>query len=265
MGLDINLYRCINKKEYEIKEKLADEICQNTIQNYFKKTGVEKYNMLNEEQKVAVDEELKKEYSKIGVDENGIPFEPSMKPDVKASELYPKHTFERGYFRSSYNIHGFNHVLPQYLGEEINLYSIFDKNTDEFYFTPDWNKSLNNVNEAIKKFNSKRGEKFHIVDEVLIRKDLNVSSTLEAIEIFKKKKNTSNFYCSEGNFYLNKPLTVKALIPGKSFFSSCVYVVYEESEENINFFMQALEIVKETIEYVLSTGNPEYYHLSWSS
>jgi len=41
----------------------------------------------------------------------------------------------------------------------------------------------------------------------------------------------------------------------------CVYVV---TESDNSWYLQALEIVRETIEYVLSRENKEQYYLHWS-
>ena len=66
-----------------------------------------------------------------------------------------------------------------------------------------------------------------------------------------------------GDFYFNEPQKVLAIIPGKQVLlgeRDCVYVV---TESDNTWYNNALEIVKETIEYVLSQENKEQYYFEY--
>jgi len=52
---------------------------------------------------------------------------------------------------------------------------------------------------------------------------------------------------------------VRAVIPGKE----DIYIVHKDS--GLGWYVEALEIVVETIEYVLNQPDPETYYLVWSS
>lgn len=58
--------------------------------------------------------------------------------DKHPSTVYPDHLFNRRYLRSSYNSGGFNHAVPEYLGEPgTDLHWIFEPvrgGTDEYSF-----------------------------------------------------------------------------------------------------------------------------------
>jgi hypothetical protein len=61
-----------------------------------------------------------------------------------------------------------------------------------------------------------------------------------------------------------EPLKVLAMIPGIQTVLGtrpCIYVV---TESDNTWYLQALEVVRETIEFVLSQEDKELYYLHWS-
>ena len=67
-----------------------------------------------------------------------------------------------------------------------------------------------------------------------------------------------------GHFFRNEPMRVRAAIPGVHFGRPCVWAVYEDSDENMRWYEQALEIVIETCDYVLAQGDAQKFWLHWS-
>jgi len=188
---------------------------------------------------------------------------------------YPKHYFKIGYFRSSYNESGINTVLGNAIGTD--LYDIFDVGADSYVVSPNWEMALIKVNKAIKDYTelieSPMGK--YSVTTIHNFTRGNVKNPKEALDVFreeleKKKKDDRTFdsyICSLGNFYLGSPLKVAGIISGSGtgFREGETYVIYEmDKEAEGDFYLQALEIVQETIEYVLAQKDKLKYYLHWS-
>jgi hypothetical protein len=116
---------------------------------------------------------------------------------------YPDHYFKIGYFRSSYNESGINRILKNMDLPTLN--EVFNISDVEYYFQPDWQKALENVESLIVEFQKKGAYR--------------------------------------------------------------VRAVYPENfgnEVDNSWYIQALEIVKETCKLVLSKEDKEKYYLRWS-
>lgn len=203
----------------------------------------------------------------------------------KDSVKHPKSYFKIGYFRSAYNSGGFNSVLQRAIGKD--LYYIFEPPKNAGKFKPDWNKAWERCTEVINEFDifSKRignvnvmtiSERMYSEDVVLSEKD----ATDAFIRVRDEETHGFNSFISkDGHFYLDG-IKCLAFIPGKNPFGyKCVYVFYELLEDDEKnelglkglgtyaFYKQALEIVLETIEYVLNipTKERKLLKLSWSA
>jgi hypothetical protein len=179
------------------------------------------------------------------------------------STKYPEHYFKIGYFRSSYNSSGINGVLDN-LGVD-NLYSIFPKEKEAYVFRPNWEESLVKVKSALALLREKEKEGAFNADHVSTLSQ--AKSDKEAIELFMRARQDhkgadyANFTCRDGAFYLNGT-EIFAVIPGVNLLGvRGAYIVYKQPLE---FYTQALEIVIETIEWVLSQKDPLDYCLRWS-
>jgi hypothetical protein len=203
------------------------------------------------------------------------------------SKKYPEHLFKIGYFRSSDNDDG----LEKYLGELIGkspLQTIFDPK-DDGEFQPDWVAAKKIVQSFIKRFDEvfKNGTfcAFYIhPDPLLVKTMTGVDSDAlpggenEARELLKKhlsehKKllgehtaDTNEVFeygSSEGYFNFNpEPVKVRAIIPGRDVSNQIgFYVIYEGID--MDWYRQALEIVEETIDYVLAQPDPHKFYLCW--
>jgi len=193
------------------------------------------------------------------------------------SAKYPKHYFKIGYFRSSYNENGINTVLGTLIN--MDLYDIFEKEKDDYVVVPNWVSVLHKTNEAIKKYtehlNSPVGK--YAITTIYGFNRGGAKSKDDAFDIFKKQfeahaKNAptsfDSYSCNDGTFYLGEPLKVVGVIKGRGtgIHSDEDYIIFEKDEKIIedDFYLQALEIVKETIEYVLAQKDDKKYYLHWS-
>jgi hypothetical protein len=265
MGLDIYLsyYRDYNQSKANEKKY---EIISEDIWNEVKEQEGED---LCEKTKKRVCDYLNKEAEKLGLCEWGEDITHRDRIELD-SKLYPEHGFKIGYFRSSYNGSGINNLLRD-LGIP-DLYDIFCHDDDEYEFVPDWANALNVVQEAIVQLKKDKGYRVETISANMFSPDDVAKNPLEAMELFKKQLNEKkskdfNWYSNkDGHFYMdNKGLEVHGLIPGKDFIDRpCTYVVFKVKDGN-KYYLQALEIVKETIEYVLAQENPQAYYLRWSA
>jgi len=199
------------------------------------------------------------------------------------SRKYPEHYFKIGYFRSSYNEWGLNSVLRKTVNKD--LYYIFEPK-NRYTFKPKWEKSREKCIEVINEFEQfieKLGNVavFHISPLMFSSPDHTYpKNEKEVIDIFLQNRDNrrngtfKNYSNRNGSFYLDG-LKCFAFIKGKDYCEKdCVYIVYEpnfvdkKENEDTNVYKnytKALEIVLETIDYVLESG-PERkkYTLHWS-
>ena len=185
------------------------------------------------------------------------------------SKKYPNHLFKIGYFRSSYNEGGINNYLRR-LGFK-DLYELFNYKEQKIpYVKPNWIKVLQNVNQEIQDikayFALDKMSKYDVTELSFFNGETFKNSE-EALTYFKKEilKNNGSYGSKQGHFFLDNPLSIYAIMYGKNCIGSpCVYVIFERELSDFAFYIEALEIVQETIEYVLSQPDPDKYKLIWS-
>lgn len=260
MGLDIYLYRYDNyEKTRELEEKYND-----FSNKAWEDAG--EYDSLTEEQKDELRSKCKEHANSLGLDDWGSD-ETTREQIEEPHPLYPDHYFKIGYFRSSYNSGGIERILRN-LGLP-TMSDIFDNN-GEYQFQPNWEESLVRCEQAIEMFKEKGSYRVDHVSANMFSPP-KIHSEKEALDIFMEeltkqrfgdeKYNYSNI---NGEFSFHEPQKVLAMIPGtyKLFNEQpCVYVV---TESDNTWYIQALEIVRDTIKYVLSKENKEQYYLHWS-
>ena len=261
MGLDVYLYRYNNFEKTKIyEEKYSAE--SEKIWDY----GDRKYEDLTEGEKEEARKKCKEYAQMLGLDEDG---EDSInKTNIEIpSKKYPEHYFQIGYFRSSYNESGINRILSNSIG--ITLYDLFPHNDEDYDFQPNWSQSLLLVKKAHDQFSNflkKNGHTsvFTINDYQLPKQKIDAQEAMKIFceEFHKGERSFGSFSNHHGDFFLDKPLLVRALIPAGGD-STGVHVIYDG--EDLSFYIQALEIIMETCEYVLSQPDPEKYYLHWSS
>lgn len=259
MGLDIYLYKYENFEETTRKERLHEDFSNKLWE------GLE-YSELSEEQKEELREKNKAHAKSLGLDEWGSDETGKEKVERK-HEKYPDHYFSLGYFRSSYNDSGIERILRN-MGLP-TLSDVFQHEDEQYHFKPNWEESLKRINSLIEDFSKKGAYRVHSVSENMFREST-VGSAKDALSVFleevekSKEGGPESYSNSNGEFYLDEPLKVIGMIPGFQNIigtRKCVYVITES--DNI-WYIQALEIVRDTIQFVLDQEEKEKYYLHWS-
>lgn len=270
MGLDIYLYRYNNLQLSTEKEAEYEKISEAIWEKYGP------YEDLSDEQKEAIRNENQEAALSMGLDKDGSDSSNYERVETNSSK-YPDHYFNMGYFRSSYNESGIERILAN-LGVP-GLAEIFEPG-GEYYVSPDWDLSLERTKSALELLRTKPAYRCFGVGYNEFKgspSNYPVKNEADAMNVFMKEleKNAQkpadsefyNYSNSEGEFFFGENIKVVALVPGvkKRIFVDeylpCVNVIYESSNE---WYIQALEIVIETIEFVLSQENKNQYYLRWS-
>ena len=262
MGLDVYLSYYTNYEQSKKNEADYEAYSENLWETVRSVEGDD----LSEESKKKIWELLEAEAVKYDVDKYGCDLKYHTRIEEN-SKLYPEHYFKIGYFRSSYNGSGINSILRDL--QIPDLYDIFSPE-GEYEFRPNWHLALSTVQESITLLEKDKGYRVETVSANLFAPDDVPVSPAAALEIFhaqlKEKHGAHNWYSNKhGQFYLDKKgLTVHGMIPGKDMFQRpCSYVVYKQKDAN-KYYLEALAIVKETIEFVLAQKDPQNYYLRWS-
>lgn len=259
MGLDIYLERYNNFEDTQARENEYSEFSEKLWEN------AGDYDSLTEDQKEEIRSKENKFAESLGLDKWGSDESNREKIEL-AHPGYPDHYFKIGYFRSSYNAGGIERILEN-LGVP-TMHDIFDF-SDEYTFQPDWDIALAKCESAINVLKEKGAYRVHHVEENIFRES-GIKSEKEALDVFMKNlerehsEGMGSYSNAEGEFYLDKPLEVVAMVPGKTKIfkeRDCVYVITKSENE---WYVQALEIVRDTIKYVLSQENKNQYYLRWS-
>jgi hypothetical protein len=263
MGLDIYLYRYENFDETSRKENEYERFSE----KLWEEAG--EYDALNDDQKDAIRQKCGAFAISLGLSFHGADDENKKKIEIDSTK-YPGHYFKVGYFRSSYNASGIERIL-----KNMNLPSlhwVFDReDSEEYCFTPDWKIAKERIQLLKEQFGDQDPYRVAHVSQNIFKESL-ITSEAQALDVLKKeleKKNGQsngfgNYSNSEGEFYLDDPLEVVAMIPGKyKLFNEmdCVYII---TKSDNSWYENALEIVEETIDWVLSQPDQEKYRIHWS-
>lgn len=289
MGLDVSLYKCPNRKYAESMEKAYeaaldqayaewDELCKAGPPSQAAEDEFNKKRLALKD-KFEIDGYYHKSVERIHFD----------------SKTEPEHLFKIGYMRSSYNGAGINAVahvfgLP-------DLYEIFEIDNDEYYQEHDWDTIYQNVKDAVEKwqahadspagkyyvhqfrpsFSNKLGPGDTLIPEGVTSEHeaierLNEQYLKKKEEIDKDEWRMSGWSCRDGEFY-PKPLKVAAIIAGawdptKTLYfrnMPTTYLVCErEDESTIQWYVTALRIVQEMVEWILGHSDKDQFYMGWS-
>lgn len=273
MGLDVYLCYSIDREAERAAEKKYDDACNafwKEIGGYDKATAEQKAEVKVKELALAAELGLTW-YLLNGGHKSAIRIS---NPSAK----YPDHMFKIGYFRSSYNDSGLNSYLKR-MGV-FDLYDIFEPSND-YEATPNWAAAMVNVKMAIGSYEAHRQSDAGGIDILEIPanpftpKDEYPKSSNEVLKLVTKQikdrkgalpDTWMSFSNREGHYFLGG-LTMIAAIPGICRFGTpCTYIAYRQTDKDgVDWYVQALEIVQETIEFVLAHPDPENYYFRWSS
>jgi hypothetical protein len=272
MGLDVYLYRYERAAEEIEAEEAAYEAESERV--WAEVGGTRKYDEMSEAERDAASTRTKAYALAHGLDERG-----SAQGRVKIEEpsaKYPDHYFKIGYFRSSYNSGGIDRILSDRIG--LTLSDLF--NADKRYsFAPNWETSLARTRQAITDFRAylDRFGSYRVI-EVSAGFGGGVASEADALAVFHEqrhqwlarpegeRKEMCAYSNNSGAFYFGDASAkmVALFVNPKSFLGPSAYAVVEANGSD-EWYVHALEIVVETIEWVMAQPDRERYRLHWSS
>lgn len=290
MGLDVNLFKCPDaKRALELEERYEQEL--EALYAHF--SALEKKKVVT----VADEEELNQTRlnlkKKYGIEDY---HHSSIETIHFDSKTQPDHLFKIGYLRSSYNEGGINNVLATF--GMPTLYDIFNVTGDGYYQYPNWEEVRKSCLEVIEMFEKymaspmgkygittfrpllKSGatssdEALEIFNQELLKYQESVKAHEELVKLNPKRKDFppfGSYMCKAGNFYLDEPLKVYGVVhhqdnpDAKKWFLAgpATYLIVERDPANNEWYLTALKITLEMIDYVLADPHPEHFFLGWS-
>lgn len=259
MGLDVYLYRITNKKDCDKREAAYQDYSNSLWEG-------KKYDTMSADEKEEIREKLRTFCSNNGLGEWGEDVINKQKIELD-SDIHPDHMFKIGYMRSSYNGGGINNVLHN-LGLP-DLYMIFDVDLENPECQPDYEAALETVKEVLVELRNDDGYRVVSITPNLFS-GAKITSQMEALEMVKKeignKNNSASYSNLNGEFYLDEPLKVIGLLPGIDKVLGdrpCTYVVYKTENGN-KYYIEALEVVQEMLEFILAHEKPHEFYMYWS-
>lgn len=267
MGIDVYLEKCKDYKAAIETESKAEA----TVELLYKD-----YGEMTEAQRTSAYEETQRKRAELGCNQYGGSL--SRERVKLPSNLYPDHYYKIGYFRSSYNDSGIEHVLET-MGVP-TLSDIFQPDPEAGEFVPNWELALERCEDALSKYREIAGgpcaglSVFAVSAGFTSPADLpdNHRAAMVLVENEASKESGSHFpdgyMNSAGHFYWSG-IEVVALIPGTQNLLGkmpCTYVVSRRQKTGEpDWYLQSLEIVQETIQYVIGQPDREDYYLIWSA
>jgi hypothetical protein len=283
MGLDIYLRKCADLRAAKATEKEAEALAEKAWNDA---TGGGDYSSLTEVQKEAGRAAQKAVYARFGLDDYGA--SKGIEGVCLDSATDPEHIFKIGYLRSSYNEGGINRVLKN-LGL-LDLYGIFGHSDDKYEFVPDWSASLARCSETIAKYEAHLASDAgrFLVSELRPMHEYGVANEKAALDLFMGELDRhkgrdvdpdfSAYSNRDGEFFMGEPMRVRAVITkhyerppaGNPILAMInrptMFLVYEKSASaKPDWYLQALKITRETIEYVLAQPDKGQYYFGWSA
>ncbi len=262
MGLDVYLRRATDRAQALANQ----EQCNAHSDALWEKAGA--YDTLSDAAKEKIREATKTFNATLNCDDYGS------SNDIETveidSKIHPDNMFKIGYLRSSYNSGGINSVLKR-IGCP-DLYDIFEPG-DEYYVTPDWLQAQARAQIAIDKLREHMASPMGSYDVIEVNGYDPVGSKEEALALLKneleQKHSWGGGYSNRAGDWFLEGLSIVGAVPGKpSFMGQPTYYLFTKSEKpggNLQWYLEALEVTKEMIDYVLAQPDVDNYFLSWSS
>lgn len=278
MGLDVFLYHFTK----DIEKVIADEqsyrdAAEEIWQMEEARVGAKSYACLTEDERQAIRAKTEALRDRLGLDERGE--SPDKEKIAIDSASYPDHYFKVGYWRSSYNATGINEILEQTIGR--TLFNIFP-NLEPYAGDPmpevDWEEAKGRAEDFLARFIKYLDENgsYHVTRIPPWSWDTPDTPQDEAgaRAIFRKEREKAearpddpfgnSYSTSYGFFWLDEdPASIRAAIPGVADGRRCLFLIRDVDKEDMDWYVHALEIVIETIDYVLAQPDPSQYRLYW--
>jgi hypothetical protein len=262
MGLDVYLKHSIDRAGELAKQAAAEEFSNAA----WEKAGA--YESLSDAQKETVRAAVKAYNDANDLDEYGS----SNKIETIEidSRIHPDNMFKIGYLRSSYNSGGINSVLKR-IGCP-DLYDIFEPG-DDYYVTVNWLQAQARAQVALDRLREYMGTEMAAYDVIEVNGYDAVGSKEEALALLKKEleggRGFKGGYSNRAGDWFLEGMEIVGAVPGKpSFMGNPTYYLFTKSKEdggNFKWYLDALEVTKEMIDYVLAQPDPDNYFLSWSA
>lgn len=273
MGLDVYLEKCADRET----ARKAEEAHSAFTEELWK--GID-YDSATEEQKNDIHRRSEEKARELGITDYS---HNTVVGIDTPSAIAPEHLFKLGYFRSSYNEGGIERILRNL--SLPTMHDIFGY-ADEYEFRPDWDRALVKVNEAISGYeahlNSDAGK--YLVTEVRPIWQHGVKTEAEARQLVLNEMRSSGteyryFSNSNGEFWLDGLKVVGVVtkkfdpparsdVIGQIINQPSVFVVYEREPDESgkeDWYLTALKIVRESIQFVISQPDRQDFYLCWSS
>lgn len=201
----------------------------------------------------------------------------SVKQICLPSKRHPDHSYKVGRFVLSHGPAGLDEALAR---RGIDPLMVLLEPDEGLYTTCNWRRALRNVNKAqqdlIKSLSGQQGQ-FDVRALPLVAPDS--SSTLpasefqalrEALPLLEGLKSIQGQPASlhKGDLVIPGGMNIHALIHGTQMVSGserpCLYAIYrvQPTDPLNNWYVQALDVVKETLELVLDSGNEGGFFLT---
>ena len=263
MGLDVYLKHSSNRAAELAKQEAASKFGDEA----WEKAGA--YETLSDTQKETVRSAIKAYNEANGLDEYGS--SNNITGIEIDSKIHPDNMFKIGYLRSSYNSGGINSVLKR-IGCP-DLYDIFEPG-DDYYVTVDWQQAQARAQVAVDRLREYMTSDMAMYDVMEVSGYDPVGSKEEALALLKKEISQPHAfkggYSNRFGDWFPEGTTIVGAVPGKPsmFGGNPTYYLFTKSDEpggNYKWYLEALEVTKEMIDYVLAQPDPDNYFLSWSS
>jgi hypothetical protein len=210
------------------------------------------------------------------------------------SEQHPDHLFNRRYLRSSYNGGGFNHAVPEMLGQADGETYPDQRGSLYWIFAPmgrEWDGDEGVLTaEDIDKLRASKARALEVADELRKCDRLRVITITPnmfgqppqidddgALRTYRKRLEGTasrplepgNWYSTEGgnlNVYGSDGLTILAAIPGIGAFNiPGVHLIYRAGGEGFDSYIQSAEIVAEFCDEAIALIDRDgSCEMSWS-
>jgi hypothetical protein len=232
------------------------------------------YEEMSEDEKNACRMECEVLASNMGLDADGRVLD-GREEVCFDSTVYPEHMFKVGYIRSSYNEGGIDYLLQRALN--VRLAEIFGY-TNKSDFSPDWDSALEKLDSVYIRLKGmlRDGKFFDVMKfdtgflmHLKIPRALPESphqALMKFLDEFAKHKGDGAYSSADGEFYLKDPVKLHGIMPGTQKIGSAESeVIYLIFDNKIDWYLEAIEIMKEMVSFVISSGESEKYYLHWSA
>ena len=284
MGLDIYLYRYEDFADTKRREDIYEKESEAIWAAIADRNG-RKYEQLTEAEKDGASAKTKALAVSLELGEYGSDEARKTKIELP-SKTDPEHLFKIGYFRSSYNDGGINHILRQHCGRDLSDIVVPQEGEshEDYAFHVQWRetraRALGDRNLMADKFASEGALQVVRVMDVGRgeAEDDEGAMRIYRAEVVKNKGRDNGLFGGGsysngvGYFNIDKPMTVRAIIHGKgrqhSFLPGMppdTYLVIE-NEDGLSWYLKAMDIIVETCDYVLALppAEQEKHYVHWS-